>query len=356
MPTNISSKKEVLTALAFLISVIATVFLFSQEAFGYMRVAELHINPEDVDYFDWEVYPSENFRHRIIEPSVDNYFVSNSDSDNVEYIYQADGDGHIIATKNNKYGILDSNRNILVDFKYEAIDGYGEGLFGFKDNSGKWGFIDISGTIILSAIYDGVSVFSDGLAVAKIGDNYFYLDKSGNRYFEGKIHPTDWRATNESYFYDGVAYARIYYPQAPDGSQKRTFGLIRNPLYNVSDIKRYNGEIRIIVNEEELESDVSPVIIDDRTYAPLRVICEALGFEVDYSDAESRLVKLSGDEKTVVLNLDNNTIIINNIESQMDQPMKIIENRVMVPVRFISETLGFYVSWFQYTKTIMIYR
>ena len=49
--------------------------------------------------------------------------------------------------------------------------------------NGKWGFINTSGVLVVKNLYDACSQFgADGYAKAKIGDTYYWVDKSGHQY------------------------------------------------------------------------------------------------------------------------------------------------------------------------------
>ena len=92
--------------------------------------------------------------------------------------------------------------------------------------------------------------------------------------------------------------------------------------------------------------DAAPEIVNNRTMVPLRFIAEALGAKVDWN-AESR---------TAIVDLGNRTlrVTIGETAPGMDVPDMILNNRVMVPRRYVSETLGCDVFWAADTRTIDI--
>ncbi|MEJ1933162.1 WG repeat-containing protein, partial [Nostoc sp. NIES-2111] len=57
--------------------------------------------------------------------------------------------------------------------------GFSEGLASVKTESGKWGFINRQGNIVIKPQFDEVSNFSFGLARVRIGKKYGYIDKYG---------------------------------------------------------------------------------------------------------------------------------------------------------------------------------
>ena len=101
-----------------------------------------------------------------------------------------------------------------------------------------------------------------------------------------------------------------------------------------------------IVNGEYKQIDVPPMIINNRTMVPLRFIGEALGAEVNWM-AETRTVIIALNGREVKMIIDQST-------SEMDTPPTIREGRTLVPVRFISESLGADVVWYPSNKTVSI--
>ena len=102
------------------------------------------------------------------------------------------------------------------------------------------------------------------------------------------------------------------------------------------------------VNGNTKTTDVAPMIIDDRTMVPIRFIAEAFGAEVQWM-AEARGVVIKLDEKTL-----NMTI---GVKAQgMDVAPVIVNDRTMVPLRYISEQLDANVIWNSESRSIDIYR
>ena len=56
-------------------------------------------------------------------------------------------------------------------------------------------------------------------------------------------------------------------------------------LSSVSAVVFANDEIKVLVDGNQLEFDVAPVIEDGRTLVPMRAIFEALGADVDWNES-----------------------------------------------------------------------
>lgn len=100
------------------------------------------------------------------------------------------------------------------------------------------------------------------------------------------------------------------------------------------------------VNGSSKALDVGPILINDRTMVPFRFIGEAFGAKVDWL----------ADTRTVVIILDNKEMRLTVDEKVpgLDVSPVIVQGRTLVPIRYISENLGAYVKWFPSSRKIEI--
>jgi len=110
---------------------------------------------------------------------------------------------------------------------------------------------------------------------------------------------------------------------------------------------------RVIVNGVELEFDVPPILENGRTLVPMRAIFEALG-AVIYWNAEEQTVSAGRGDVALAIQIGNPWANVNNSPVALDVPPKLVDGRTLVPLRFISETLGAVVSWDPDTYTVTI--
>lgn len=78
-------------------------------------------------------------------------------------------------------------------------------------------------------------------------------------------------------------------------------------LYTHPEGVEANGTIQVVVHDRLIPFDVQPEIAKDRTMVPVRAISEELGYEVEY---DTSTVKISRDGKSVILLLDDTAITI----------------------------------------------
>ena len=108
------------------------------------------------------------------------------------------------------------------------------------------------------------------------------------------------------------------------------------------------GSADVYKNSEKITTDVVPAIVDGRTLVPVRVIIEAMDGAVDWDEA-TRTVTITIDGKVLKLVIDQEI-------AGFGTGAKIIESRTMVPIRYISEYVGFTVKWVEATQQVIITR
>lgn len=114
-----------------------------------------------------------------------------------------------------------------------------------------------------------------------------------------------------------------------------------------------NSEIAVFINETKLEFDVPPQIINDRTMVPMRKIFESLGAVVTW-DEPSRTATGKKDGVTVNVSIDSKTLFKNGEPKTLDVAPALIDGRTLVPVRAIAESFDCKVDWIAETRTVQI--
>ncbi len=113
------------------------------------------------------------------------------------------------------------------------------------------------------------------------------------------------------------------------------------------------------INGTETEIDTGrgtmPVILDSRTLVPIRAIIEAFGGNVLWNE-KSKTVSLIMDNDKIELIIDSKTAYLNNKAHTLDVAPTVINDRTMLPIRFIAEGFNLGVAWHDETKTVWIIR
>lgn len=98
------------------------------------------------------------------------------------------------------------------------------------------------------------------------------------------------------------------------------------------------------LNDKSYTLEQAPTIVNDNTLVPLRFVTEALGGNVKWDDKERKVTVIRGD-KLIDLWIDNADLLVNGDRVTAEVSPKIMNNVTMVPLRLISERLGFKVGW-----------
>ncbi|WP_242939389.1 copper amine oxidase N-terminal domain-containing protein [Tindallia magadiensis] len=99
--------------------------------------------------------------------------------------------------------------------------------------------------------------------------------------------------------------------------------------------------------------EVAPVVINGRTLVPLGAIFEELQVELEWN-SDTRTVFAATEDVEITLPIGQATAIVNGERISLEAPGTIVEGRTMVPVRFISESLGAEVEWIAESRTVVI--
>lgn len=106
------------------------------------------------------------------------------------------------------------------------------------------------------------------------------------------------------------------------------------------------GSTAVLVDDQAIINDVAPVIRNDRTLVPIRVITEALGGQVAWNEAAK--------EVTLTVNGKEIKMTIGKVLEKYGVAPVIIGGRTFVPVRFVADELGAVTTWDDATKTVAI--
>ncbi|RXZ76723.1 copper amine oxidase [Paenibacillaceae bacterium] len=117
-------------------------------------------------------------------------------------------------------------------------------------------------------------------------------------------------------------------------------------------------EARIIISSKGKQSEMKALVQQGRTYAPVRALAEALGYEVTY-ETETREVKLEKDGISVALSLNAPSAHITDQQGkvtkiELDAIPPVKSGTTYIPVRAVSELIGMDVQWLAASKTAVV--
>ncbi len=113
-------------------------------------------------------------------------------------------------------------------------------------------------------------------------------------------------------------------------------------------------EVFLNVNGQSLnELTMPPVILNDYTLVPAREVFEKVGAVVSWNSDREEVYVAKGNN-LLVLKINSTEAYYNNKTVKMEIPAKLINSKTMIPVRFVSETMGYNVGWDKPTRTVLI--
>lgn len=118
-------------------------------------------------------------------------------------------------------------------------------------------------------------------------------------------------------------------------------------------------DVTVILDDKKVNFDVPPLLIEDRTMVPARAVFEKAGADVFWNE-KKRQVIVENDTYSVILTIDSNVGKVNGKSYTMDVPAKIVTDeagvaRTLIPLRFISERMGYTVLWDSAEYTAFVY-
>jgi len=108
--------------------------------------------------------------------------------------------------------------------------------------------------------------------------------------------------------------------------------------------------ISVCVNGIPVNFDQAPYIANDRMMVPVRFVSEALGAQVSW-DSETQTIIITAD-KVIELQIGSTKAMKDGSPITLDAPAEIAGERTIVPLRFVSEALGAQVIWQQVRQSV----
>ena len=124
-------------------------------------------------------------------------------------------------------------------------------------------------------------------------------------------------------------------------------------VFSFAAVSSAGNDISVVLNGETFYFDQAPVIEDGTTLVPVRAIFEKYNMIVNYNES-TRTITAESAGSNISMVLNSNTAYVNGQPVTLRVAPKIIGDRTLIPLRFISESLGVAVEWDEYTRTIYL--
>lgn len=114
------------------------------------------------------------------------------------------------------------------------------------------------------------------------------------------------------------------------------------------------ADITLTFNGAVVPCDVPPQIVNDRTLVPMRAALEALGASILWDESTSTVHAQGPDGTIISLQIGSDKLFTSDEIMIMDVPARIMNDRTMVPIRAVAESLNCEVSWLPDTREVAI--
>ena len=124
--------------------------------------------------------------------------------------------------------------------------------------------------------------------------------------------------------------------------------------YVHSRIDQYINRIHVTLDGNEVEFvDALPVMIGNRTMIPMRTLSELMGATVDWNNDERKITIVRAGT-TVRMYIDDTTAYVDDEAIEMDVAPVIMDSRTLIPARYLSEFLGQKVEWISDRREVAV--
>jgi hypothetical protein len=122
---------------------------------------------------------------------------------------------------------------------------------------------------------------------------------------------------------------------------------------NLNKVKLAIDNKWLTVNEKSIELDQAPILHKDNTMVPVRFVVEAMGGEITWSDTERKATVLK-DNHYMEMWLDNPDLIVDGKIVTAEVAPMLVNERTMVPLRLLAEKMGWKVGWEESTRSVTL--
>ena len=139
-----------------------------------------------------------------------------------------------------------------------------------------------------------------------------------------------------------------------DGIMKQFFKTLSLVLLFICTFSIAASDISIKVNNKYIASDVTPFIKSGTTYVPIRFVADALNVDSINWNSTTKSVSIKDSDTTILLFVNQNYAYVNDEYGSLSNNAILVNERTFVPIRFVSEILGANVDWDDNTSTVLI--
>ena len=120
-----------------------------------------------------------------------------------------------------------------------------------------------------------------------------------------------------------------------------------------AQLPSFSQDISVSIDGRAINTDKLAIMENGRILVPLRHVAEALGADIEWNaDSYTATFTRAGD--TVKLTIGSTVAQINGVDTNIDTPAMIVNQRTLIPVRFVAEAFAQKVEWDEPNRTVKI--
>ncbi len=123
-------------------------------------------------------------------------------------------------------------------------------------------------------------------------------------------------------------------------------------LFCIPSVVEANPTANLVINGQFMSGE-APLIRNDRTFVPLRLVSESLDARVNWDD-QSRTIDIANRHSQIRLFLNHAFAYMNAKKIQLDTPPFLVGNTTYIPLRFVATALGADVYYDVRNRTVSI--
>lgn len=108
-----------------------------------------------------------------------------------------------------------------------------------------------------------------------------------------------------------------------------------------------NVNVKVFVNGRQVRFPDEQSYLDSstgRVYMPVRFVSEALGADVEWQQEQQNIL-INKDKMLIMMHSGSRDVYVDGRLYTLDAPLRMVNGRNMIPLRFVSEALGATVEW-----------
>lgn len=111
--------------------------------------------------------------------------------------------------------------------------------------------------------------------------------------------------------------------------------------------------VTVVLNGERFQPPWAPLLLKDRTYVTLREYAEAIGADVEWDESAKKVMVKKGDQAIQVV-IGSDELAVNGERIKLSAPVLLVNDKTYVPLRVLAEGLQLQVEYSAPSRTVFV--